>query len=131
MIILENSSTTDSGDIGTVSESDSGKSSPGTLFPDHPNMLRENINNILNVTSTVATTTGNTTTIPSNSSTQQQQLKTTEQMEKQLISDHSLESATVNGLIENSELTSLYNDKLNGLKINSNLADASGNLLIH
>lgn len=37
--------------------------------------------------------------------------------------------AAINGLIENSELTSLYsNDKLNGLKINnSNVADASGN----
>jgi hypothetical protein len=45
-------------------------------------------------------------------------------MDSKLI-DHTLES----GLIENSELTSLNNDKLNGLKIKSNLADASGKIL--
>jgi hypothetical protein len=83
-------------------------------------MIRENINNILNITTTAATTQQQ---ISSNSATQQQKQQQ-EQMDSKLI-DHTLES----GLIENSELTSLYNDKLNGLKINSNLTDASGEFL--
>lgn len=119
-------STTDS---GTVSESDSGKSSPGT-FPDHPGTLQANANLITaSASSSVMTAT-------------QEQLSKLNGIEQHMQNDHAKsimfenvhKQQQQNGISEPSEMTSLYtnnnNDKLGSLKTNSNLADTSGNIII-
>lgn len=121
-----NFSTTDS---GTVSESDSGKSSPGT-FPDHPGTLQANANLITaSASSSVMTAT-------------QEQLSKLNGIEQHMQNDHAKsimfdnvhKQQQQNGISEPSEMTSLYtnnnNDKLGSLKTNSNLADTSGNINI-
>lgn len=121
-------STTDS---GTVSESDSGKSSPGT-FPDHPGTLQANANLITaSASSSVMTAT-------------QEQLSKLNSIEQHMLQNDHAKSIMFdnvhkqqqqqqqhNGISETSELTSLYtsnnNDKLGSLKTSSNLVDTSGN----
>ena len=122
-MFYRNFSTTDS---GTVSESDSGKSSPGT-FPDHPGTLQANANLITaSASSSVMTAT-------------QEQLSKLNSIEQHMLqNDHAKsimfdnvhkQQQQQNGISETSEMTSLYNnnDKLGSLKTNSNLADTSGN----
>lgn len=107
------SSTTDS---GTISESDSGKSSPPSSFPDpvHPGHHISQANNIINVT---ATTTAAT------SSSHEQLAKLHQQNEQQ---SKSIISPSSNSIIETSDITSLYN---NSEKIkDSGLTDTSGEL---
>jgi CCR4-NOT transcription complex subunit 4 len=88
------SSTTDS---GTISESDSGKSSPPSSFPDpvHPGHISQ-VNNIINVT---ATTTAATST------SQEQIAKLHQQNEQQ---SKSIMSPSSNSIIESNDITSLY-----------------------
>lgn len=105
------SSTTDS---GTISESDSGKSSPPSSFPDpvHPGHHISQANNIINVT---ATTTAAT------SSSHEQLTKLHQQNEQQ---SKSIISPSSNSIIESSDITSLYG---NSEKIkDSGLTDTSG-----
>ena len=105
------SSTTDS---GTISESDSGKSSPPSSFPDpvHPGHHMSQANNIINVTAT-------TTTTPATSSSHQQDAKQHEQQSKSILSPSS------NSIIETSDITSLYSNGSEKTKDGS-MADTSG-----
>lgn len=106
------SSTTDS---GTISESDSGKSSPPSSFPDpvHPGHHISQANNIINVTAT--------TTATATSSSHEQIAKLHQQNEQQ---NKSIMSPSSNSIIESNEITSLYG---NSEKIkDSSLGDTSG-----
>lgn len=97
------SSTTDS---GTISESDSGKSSPPSSFPDpvHPGHHSSNNSNIINVT---ATTTAATTS----SSSHEPIIKLHQQNDQQ---SKSIMSPSSNSIIESNDITSLYskNEKM-------------------
>ena len=102
------SSTTDS---GSVSESDSGKSSPPSSFPDpvHPGHHMQQQANIINVTA--QTTTAATTSKPSSQNEN-------EQNGKSIMSPSS-------SIIETSDITALYANGEKG-KEGSSLADTSG-----
>lgn len=105
------SSTTDS---GTISESDSGKSSPPSSFPDpvHPGHHISQANNIINVTATTAAAA---------SSSHEQIAKLHQQNEQQ---NKSIMSSSSNSIIESNDITSLYgnNDKIK----DGGLGDTSG-----
>lgn len=108
------SSSTDS---GTISESDSGKSSPPSSFPDpvHPGHHISQANNIINVTAITSAT--------ATSSSHEQIAKLHQQNEQQ---NKSIMSPASNSIIESNEITSLYG---NSEKIkDSSLGDTSGEL---
>lgn len=105
------SSTTDS---GTISESDSGKSSPPSSFPDpvHPGHHISQATNIINVTAT--------TTAPATSS-HEQIAKLQQQNEQQ---SKSIISSSSNSIIDTNDITSIYTNS-EKLK-DGGLADTSG-----
>ncbi|KAG5675002.1 hypothetical protein PVAND_004943 [Polypedilum vanderplanki] len=99
-------------DSGTVSESDSGKSSPPSSFPDHPHNALQNSSNLVTATSPDQIT----------------KSLQNEQQTKSIISSSS-------SIIDTNDITSLYssnnnNDKVNNsiLKDSVNLADTSTRL---
>lgn len=121
-------STTDS---GTVSESDSGKSSPGT-FPDHPGTLQANAN-LITASASSSVMTATQEQLSKLNSIEQHMLQNDHA--KSIMFDNVHKQQQQNGISETSEMTSLYtnnnnNDKLGSLKTNSNLADTSGNIKI-
>jgi CCR4-NOT transcription complex subunit 4 len=102
--------TISSTDSGTISESDSGKSSPPSSFPDpvHPGH-----HNIINVTAT-------TTTPATTSASLEQIAKQQQQNEKSIISSSST------SIIETSDITSLYT---NGEKVkDGGMSDTTGKM---
>lgn len=106
------SSTTDS---GTISESDSGKSTPPSSFPDpvHPAHHISQANNIINVTASNTAAT---------SSSHEQIAKLQQQNEQQ---SKSIISSSSNSIIETSDITSLYTNSEKA-KDGGSLADTSG-----
>jgi RNA recognition motif. (a.k.a. RRM, RBD, or RNP domain) len=106
------SSTTDS---GTISESESGKSSPPSSFPDpvHPghHMQQQQVNNIINVTATTAALAGGAASPTSHNENEQQ------------LNGKSIMSPSSNSIIETSDITALYGEKG---KDGGSLGDTSG-----
>ncbi|XP_070497126.1 GATA zinc finger domain-containing protein 14 isoform X1 [Chironomus tepperi] len=104
------SSTTDS---GTVSESDSGKCSPPSSFPDPP--IHHTIQTLNNSSSITTTST----------SAEQQQLSNknlqNEQQTKSIISSS-------NSIIDTNDITSLYTNSSTNDKVNNSILKDSGNL---
>lgn len=106
------SSTTDS---GTISESDSGKSSPPSSFPDpvHPGHHISQANNIINVTAT--------------SSPSEQIAKLQQQNEQQ---SKSIMSTSSNSIIETGDITAMYANSEKA-KDGGSLTDTSGKFISH
>lgn len=94
-------------DSGTISESDSGKSSPPSSFPDpvHPGRHMSQANNIISVTAT--------TTMATSSSHDTQQ------------KNESIISPSSNSIIETNDITSLYTNSEKA-KDGGSMADTSG-----
>ena len=121
-------STTDSGDSGTVSESDSGKSSPGT-FPDHPNTIQQHTN-LINTTAAKAPSNG------ANAGKDQiSNFTSVLEMQQHELDHNNLEASpalggvlNMNGIGDANDSSLLYGnaDKLNGMKMSNhsnNLSD--------
>lgn len=106
-------------DSGTISESDSGKSSPPSSFPDpvHPGHHISQANNIINVTATTTAT---------SSLSHEPIAKHPQQNEQQ---NKSIISTSSNSIIESSDITSLYTNsekaKDGGLTDTSGMSDST------